>query len=171
MAEVVYADAAAGWVHRFKYPPKGLAGLDPGPAAVVAALLLDAARRLPDPTPDLWVPVPVHVGRLRERGFHPAALLARRLSSATGVRAEQRALEQVRATASQTGLDRRARRRNVSGAFRACRRFTAVGCVALVDDVVTTGSTLEEAARALRAAGARRVVAVCAARTPAADAP
>jgi predicted amidophosphoribosyltransferase len=68
-------------------------------------------------------------------------------------------------TASQTGLDRRARRRNVRAAFEASAGLRGVACVALVDDVVTTGATLAECARALRRAGVRSVVAVCAART------
>jgi len=70
----------------------------------------------------------------------------------------------VRDTPSQTGLDRRARRRNVRGAFAPRRQVAPL--VWLVDDVVTTGSTLAEAARALRRAGATHVVGVCAAYTP-----
>ena len=73
-------------------------------------------------------------------------------------------LVRLRDTPSQTGLDAAARRRNVLGAMRA--RHSAPERVWLVDDVITTGATLREAARALRAAGARRVVALAAARTP-----
>ena len=68
---------------------------------------------------------------------------------------------------SQTGLDARARRRNVDGCFAVARGARVPETVWLVDDVVTTGATLGEAARVLRAAGARRVAAVCLARTPA----
>jgi predicted amidophosphoribosyltransferase len=80
---------------------------------------------------------------------------------------EPRLLARLRDTPSQTGLSRRARRRNVRGAFRALG--PAPARVWLVDDVVTTGATLWEAARVLRRAGAREVVALCAARTPAPD--
>ena len=164
-AEVAFAGEVAGWIRRYKYPAAGLAGLDPRPAALAAALLADAARRLAAPGFELIVPVPIHAQRLRQRGFHPAGELARGLARALGVPAELRALAQLRATASQTGLDRRARRRNVRGAFLARPGLRLPRCVALVDDVVTTGATLAEAARALRHAGARRVVAVCVART------
>ncbi len=165
VAEVAFAVEAAEWVRRFKYAPSGLRGLDPRPAAVVQELVLAAARRLPPPLPGRIVPVPLHPRRLRERGFHPAAELARPLARRLGARFEPRRLERTRDTASQTGLDRVARERNVAGAFRARGRIPPRVCVALVDDVVTTGATLVAAARALRRAGARRVVAVCAART------
>jgi predicted amidophosphoribosyltransferase len=75
------------------------------------------------------------------------------------------ALARVRDTPSQTGLDRRARRRNVAGAFRL-RTHALPRRVWLVDDVVTTGATLEAAARELRRGGATSVTALCAARTP-----
>ena len=164
-AEVAFGGEAAGWIRRYKYPAAGLAGLDPRPAALAAALLADAVRRLAGPGFELIVPVPIHAQRLRQRGFHPAGELARGLARTLGVPADLRALAQLRATASQTGLDRRARRRNVRGAFAARAGLRVPRCVALVDDVVTTGATLGEAARALRRAGARRVVAVCVART------
>ena len=164
-AEVGFAGEAAEWIRRFKYPAAGLLGLDPRPAALATALLVDAARRLLPPQPALLVPVPIHAARLRERGFHPAGELAKALARAIGLPARCDVLRQVRETASQTGLDRRARRRNVRGAFAIAPGFAAPPCVALVDDVVTTGATLGEAARALRRAGARRVVAVCVART------
>jgi ComF family protein len=152
------------FVHRFKYPRPGLLGLDPGPRAVVCALALEAAGRAPL-APSLVVPVPLHPARLRQRGFNPAALLARALARAHGVPVAPRALERVRDTPSQTGLDRRSRARNVVGAFRVRPGARIPARVWLVDDVVTTGATLRAAARPLRRAGARRIVAICAART------
>jgi ComF family protein len=153
-------------VHRFKYPAAGLAGLDPAPTALLRALVREAAARAPGPEPGRVVPVPLHPRRLRSRGFNPAAELARALARGRGLVLDATALRRRRDTPSQTGLDRRGRRRNVRGAFRARRGFAAPACVWLVDDVVTTGATLAEAARALRRAGARHVVGVCAARTP-----
>ena len=78
-----------------------------------------------------------------------------------------RALLRIRDTPSQTGQGRSARRRNVAGCFAAGPRGAVPESVWLVDDVVTTGATLGEAARTLRRAGARRVAALCLARTPA----
>lgn len=164
-AEAPFAGEIARWVHAFKYPTEGLAGLDPRPGAALAALVADAARRLTGELPVLVAPVPMHPRKRRERGFHPAGELARTVAAALDVRAEWGVLQQVRVTASQTGLDRRARRRNVRAAFEASAGLRGVACVALVDDVVTTGATLAECARALRRAGVRSVVAVCAART------
>jgi len=164
VAAVRFEGRSADWIHRFKYPRRGLRGLDPAPASVVAALLREAAARAPGPPPELIVPVPLHPRRLRSRGFNPAATIARPLARAFGVPFDAVALSRTRDTPSQTGLDRGARRRNVRGAFRPRRGRRLPERVWLVDDVVTTASTLSEAALALRAAGASTVIGVCAAR-------
>lgn len=156
---------ALRWIHDFKYPGKGLAACDPRPQAVVTDWLLDTADIDPDSRPELLVPVPLHPRRLRERGFNPAGLLARSASRAWHIAWDPTALRRLRDTPSQTHLDRAARRKNVRSAFRANGRLPAHVC--LLDDVVTTGATLEAAALALRAGGAERVTARCAARTPA----
>jgi ComF family protein len=155
----------ADWVHRFKYPARGFAGLDARPAAALAALIEEAAVRIGNASFDRLVPVPIHRERLRARGFHPAAELARALGRSRRVAVDTRLLAATRATASQTGLDRAARRRNVRDAFAVTRPIPRGTAIALVDDVVTTGATLEECARTLRRGGAGRVVAICAART------
>ncbi|HXV35530.1 MAG TPA: double zinc ribbon domain-containing protein [Myxococcota bacterium] len=163
LAAVRFEGDAADWMHRFKYPRPGLRALDPVPAAVVGAMLREAAARVPASTPDWIAPVPLHPRRLRERGFNPACVLARRLAREHGVRCHPAALRRIRDTPSQTGLDRSRRRENVRGAFEARVRVPAR--IWLVDDVVTTGSTLAEAALALRAAGAHSVIGLCAARS------
>jgi ComF family protein len=161
---VAYRAEVERWIHRFKYPERGLAGLDPAPRAVAEALVRRAAARAPAPAPQLVVAVPLHPRRLRRRGFNPAGLLARAVGREVGAPVDAVALRRLRDTPSQTGLDRGARRRNVRGAFAARRAVPAR--VWLVDDVATTGSTLAACARSLRRAGARRVVGVCAAFTP-----
>jgi ComF family protein len=113
------------------------------------------AATLPE-TPDVLVPVPLGRARERERGFNQAALVAERLGERLGIRVRPRWLVRLRATAPQSELDADARRKNVTGAFAA--PSTVAGAhVAIVDDVVTTGATVAECARALRRAGARRV--------------
>jgi ComF family protein len=111
------------------------------------------------------VPVPLHVDRLRERGYDQAALLARELARATGLPLAVRALRRIRPTPAQTALDAAARRSNLRGAFASSERAPA-RTIVLVDDVLTTGATVDACARALRRAGAARVVVVTVGRTP-----
>jgi ComF family protein len=165
VAAVSFEGEAADWLRRFKYPETGLFGLDPAAEAVAEALIREAGRRAHGRAPDLIVPVPLHPLRLRQRGFNPANLLARALGRDREIPVDPSALLRIRNTRSQTQLARSLRTDNVAGAFRA-RAQPLPRRVWLVDDVVTTGSTLCEAARTLRGAGADSIVAVCAARTP-----
>lgn len=165
-AEVAFAGEIEGWVHRFKYPPRGLLGLDPAPEALLAVLLADAAARLPGAPPGLVVAVPQHPRGLRRRGFDPAGMLARGLAARRGLPFSARTLCRLRDGPSQTGLSRAARRRNMADAFAVRPGARIPARIWLVDDVVTTGATLAEAARTLRRAGAREVLGVCVAQTP-----
>jgi predicted amidophosphoribosyltransferase len=168
VAAVWLEPPVSDWIHAFKYPARGLRGLAPGPLASSSELARRAVAFAPGPAPDLVVPVPLHPKRLRHRGFNPACELARAVAREIGAPLAPTAIARLRDTPSQTGLDAAARRRNVRD---ACRTSGVVPeRVWLVDDVITTGATTREAARALRAAGARHVVALAAARTPLVDA-
>ena len=164
-AAVAFAGDAETWIHRFKYPRPGLGGLDPAAPAVAKWLIRRAADFAPSKPVDLVVPVPLHRRRLRERGFNPAGVLARGLARVHGAPFDPVALERIRDTPSQTGLTRTERHRNVRSASRAAPRRRIPERVWLVDDVVTTGSTLTAAATALRQAGARCITGICIART------
>lgn len=115
--------------------------------------------------PDLLVPVPLHFLRRWKRSFNQAELLADELHRACGIRVERGVLRRIRATPAQSGLDRKARQRNLDGAFR-CEPLGGQH-VALVDDVLTTGVTLQECTRELKRAGAAKISVWVAARVPA----
>jgi ComF family protein len=113
---------------------------------------------------DIVVPVPLHATRLRERGFNQASLLAALLSAQTSISSKP-VLERIRYTTTQTALDRSERMENLHNAFRLRKNADVRGLrVLLIDDVLTTGSTLSECARVLKRAGALSVHAATAAR-------
>jgi ComF family protein len=113
---------------------------------------------------DVIVPVPLHPARERERGFNQAELIAELLAESAAVPIRP-VLERIRYTTTQTAYDRAERMENLHGAFRLRKNRDVRGLhVLLIDDVLTTGSTLSECARVLRAAGAVSVHAATAAR-------
>jgi ComF family protein len=147
-------------VHAFKFGGRRALAVPLGDLLVETA-----AGSLPAGAPDLLLPVPLHPRRQRTRGFNQAGLLARRLGRSHGWPVREDVLVRTVATPSQTELDAAGRRANVRGAFRLRRPAAVAGRhVVLVDDVLTTGATLSECARCLRAAGAARVGALTVAR-------
>ncbi len=132
-----------------------------GLTAAVPALAGVMHAALGASPPALLVPIPAAPDRRRWRGLHGPGLLASRLAARMGARCRPDLLVPARDLPSQKDLSREERLQNVRGGFRA---GPAAGLeILLVDDVLTTGATLGEAARALRQAGARRVEAVVAA--------
>ena len=123
------------------------------PLGARLALLVDRENW----APDLLVPVPLHPSRERERGYNQAQLVGQELAQLLDIPQEANALQRVIATRAQVGLDRTQRQRNVAGAFAAGSELIGGRDVLLVDDVYTTGATLRECARALRAGGAGKV--------------
>lgn len=129
-------------------------------AAVPLCKAMSAIRL---PHADMLVPVPTSKRRQRERGFNQAALLAQGVAVRKGIPCTE-ALERISERGKQSLLSAAARRKNLVGSMRADGRV-AGKYVVLVDDIYTTGSTAQEAARALREAGAAGVFALCAARS------
>jgi len=145
-------------IQRFKYA---------GDLATGRWLALQLARRVRDePKPDIVVAPPLTPSRLRSRGFNQALEIAKVVAASRGARCAVTGLARTRETPPLHGLDRRARRRNLRGAFRCDLRLHHLR-VAIVDDVFTTGATVESLARALQAAGAAEVLTWTVARTPA----
>jgi len=148
-AVFLYGGPVADAIGRFKYDGKS----DLGPT--LARLMSVAALRFRGEV-DGVVPVPLHWRRRRVRGYDQAALLAKPLGRVLEVPVLLRGLRRVRNTTRQVGLSHGERRRNVEGAFLP-HRLHGASRVLLVDDVRTTGATLDVAARALRAGGVQRV--------------
>lgn len=113
---------------------------------------------------DLLAPVPLHWMRLAERRFNQSAWLAQAIGKVSGKPVDLFALQRVKRRRSQGGLTARGRHANVSGAFKARKDRVNGRVILLVDDVFTTGATLNACARALKRAGARAVYAVTLAR-------
>lgn len=143
----LYDERAARLVHAFKYD--GRAGLANTMAEAIAGALPSSLR------PDLVIGAPLHPARRRERGFDQAARLADALAGRLGAPCLPGALLRTRPTRTQALLPERERRTNLEGAFAAPEPARLRGRrVLVVDDVVTTGATLDAALEALAAAGA-----------------
>lgn len=122
------------------------------------------------PRPSLLLPVPMATKRLRKRGYNQAQMLAEWIGDHLGIACDSELLVRSRDTPAQQDLSARARRRNLNGAFTINDTAVVKGRhVALVDDVLTTGTTAQTLARLLRQAGAVRVDVYCLARTPKPD--
>ena len=143
IAALAYAFPADALVHALKFR---------GELALSSFLASCLKERISAQGVDCILPVPLSNARLRERGYNQAVEIARHL----GGRLEIDACARERDAPPQAGLDREARRRNVRGAFR-CQRSFAGERVAVVDDVMTTGATLDALAAALKDAGAASV--------------
>ncbi len=149
-------------IHQFKYRGKGYLVNSLGP------LLTSFAKKwLKKKNNCLMMPVPLHPKRLRERGFNQSLLLARYMASLLGTELDFLSLRRIRYTLPQTGLKRDERRKNVRRAFELIDKQAAKDrTIILVDDVATTGNTLNECARVLRRSGAKKVFCLVLAKAP-----
>lgn len=144
-------------LHRLKYQR------DMGLGDAIAAQLTGFVRRLDWPV-EVVVPIPLSQARHRERGYNQVGLIALPLALALGLTYNPRALVRSRNTHSQVGLGREERKQNVRGVFLADAAQVQGKTVLLVDDVATTGSTLNSGSEALLLAGAHQVYALTVAR-------
>jgi ComF family protein len=115
--------------------------------------------------PDFLVPVPLGAAHQSQRGYNQAALLARPVALANGINYTTRALHKVRETPTQVGLKYNERFQNVADAFEAESKIVSGKNIVVVDDVTTSGATMEACAAALRVAGARIIYGLTLARS------
>jgi ComF family protein len=148
---ILYQGAMADVIRSFKY------GDNRAALAVFAALKETLPHLRAMREPGLILPVPLHRERLQQRGFNQALILARTFFPDLKSRIETTALVRTRRTAAQTGLSGAARRKNIQGAFKAVEAKVAGRRILLIDDVFTTGTTVNECAQVLCRAGAREV--------------
>ena len=152
-----YAAPVSSLIHWMKFEANLAAALSLGVllADAIARTQMEAGTELPDAI----VPMPLHRGRLRSRGFNQALELARPVSRRLQRPLLARACVRDRATQPQSVLDSPGdRHRNVAGAFSLHRPLVGYRRIAIVDDVITTGATARELARTLRWAGVEQVV-------------
>ena len=157
-APLAYAAPLDHYVQAFKY--RGARSL----GRAFALLLVPSLRALQGSV-DALVPVPLHRIRLRERGYNQARELARTLSRELGLPVLERGITRCAPGASQTGQTARERRASMTRTFLVGRELAGQR-IAIVDDVVTTGATVNALAAELREAGAVRCVVFAVARTP-----
>jgi ComF family protein len=135
-----------------------------GGTLAVASYLGSAVANLPLPEADIVLALPLHPRRLRKRGFNQATQIAREVASRHRLPLEHTLVERVSDTPPQTGLPWAERRRNVRGSF-LCRTDLSGKRIIVVDDVMTTGATLNELAGVLKRSGAECVTNLVVART------
>lgn len=125
-------------------------------APVLGRLLTDSLRSIAPAEVDCIVPMPLHPRRLRQRGYNQAMEIGRPVAHALALPLRPHVLRRVRDTGPQSDLPESRRAANIRQAFRAQEDLAGLR-IALLDDVLTTGRTADDAARALRAAGAESV--------------
>ena len=159
-AAVAYDGVILDAIHQFKY------GRNITTGTALASFLADFAFADMDfEIFDAIVPVPLHLQRLRERGFNQSLILARAIGGKYGIKVDFSLLKRRKLTLTQTGLNKREREKNISGAFVAGSPEKISGRnLILIDDVYTTGATINECAKTLIKAGASQVVVLTLAR-------
>ena len=151
-------DAAKG-IRRSYRGPAGTAGRDPVSAGPGSGRMADRASGGMDPRAffDMLVPVPVSPGRLRQRGYNQALILAQEVSRRTGIPVREDVLYRVSDTRPMKNMGPEERQNNLKKAFQCHGNDVELNSIMLIDDIYTTGATVDACARALYRQGARRV--------------
>lgn len=150
-AALVYGEPVSGLIHDLKYNKKLYL------APTLGDLLARSIKVKHNKLPDVLLPVPLHRSRLRQRGFNQSLEIAKPVSRVLGVEIDARLVTRIRNTDPQTGLKPVHRARNVKRAFKVVRPVAGKR-IALIDDVMTTGHTVNAVAQILKKAGAKEVL-------------
>lgn len=163
----IYDGPITALIHRFKASSR-LGGRIPG----IFQVMDELAKQLQDFDFDMLVPMPYHWRRLLKRGHNPALQISRRMNKASAHARIDHALLRCKHLASQQGLKRPQRLKNLKDAFTinpAYKQTIKGKNILLIDDVVTTGATAQSASKVLKQAGAKSITVACLARTPLAN--
>ncbi len=152
----IYVDGIRHMISRLKFNSKLIH------ADLLATLFMDAVG-MPE-APEALIPMPLHNKRLRERGYNQSLLLARAIGRRWNLPIETGLCKRVKHTPAQAGLSRKQRRKNIKGVFTVSTRVP-YRHIAIIDDVLTTGSSTNELAKMFKQAGVERVDVWCIART------
>ena len=148
----MHREPVAGALHRFKYHNRRSFG------KIFACELAEHYRsQISNWEIEQIIPIPLHRSRMRKRGFNQAEIIARELSDATGISVCTNALFRIRKTVPQKSLGRKKRQANLQGAFAVSKTWKPCRNALLIDDIYTTGATLNKAAKMLRMAGVQNV--------------
>lgn len=148
----LHSDPVSGAVYRFKYNNK---------RSYAGIFAEELARRYGEQL-KIWkideiIPIPLHSSRKRKRGYNQAELIAQELSVLTGIPCRSDVLFRIKKTKPQKELDDEERKRNLTGAFAVSGIWRAPQNILLIDDIYTTGSTMERAAKMLKMAGGENI--------------
>jgi competence protein ComFC len=149
-SHAIYQGALREAIHQLKY------GQDMGMGEVLAAMMISSLKKL-NWSLDIITSVPLGLVRFEERGYNQATLLARPIALSQRIPFSQRIITRIRETQTQVGLTLQERQENMDGAFRADRKLADGKNILVVDDVATSGATLNACAKALREAGAANI--------------
>lgn len=158
-APFAYGYPISGLISDFKFSEKFYSG------RLLAELLINFVETNQLELPEVILPVPLHPTRLKKRGFNQALELAKPIGRYFDIPFDTKSCKRIKATETQSTLDKKIRKKNMRGAFEIAEPLDCKHLV-LIDDVVTTGTTVNELAKTIKASGVKRVDVWALARTP-----
>ena len=152
VAVFVYNDMVSKSIYRFKYHNRRYYARAYG--VLMARYCKETIKRW---HPDVLIPVPIHHKKMQKRGYNQAELMAKELGFQLNIPIDDRILRRTKHTKAQKELTRSERKKNLEKAFKICADVVEYKKVVLVDDIYTTGSTIDECAKVLMEAGVKEV--------------